>query len=79
MKYVKIMGLCLVAALALSAVVATAASARTYGFYKDGTEEAATGYKFKGKSWVPVNPKLVTTKNGTICVQAELGRAKSNP
>ena len=52
MKYVKIMGLCLVAALALSVVAATAASARPYGIYKDGTEEAAIGYKYKGKNSV---------------------------
>lgn len=65
MKYIKIMGLCLVAALALSAVAATAASAKKYGFYKDGTEEAAIGYKYKGKL-LSAKGKLVTANNGTI-------------
>jgi hypothetical protein len=72
MKYVKIMGLCLVAALALSVVAATAASAKPYGFYKDGTEEAATGYKYKGKLTGGI-AKLVTPKNGTIECEGATG------
>jgi hypothetical protein len=65
MTSIRCTGLCLAATLIISAVVATSASAEGYGFYKDGTTEAATGYKYKGKL-TSGTAKLVTPKNGTI-------------
>jgi hypothetical protein len=76
MKYVKIVGLCLVAALALSAVAAATASAKTYGFYKDnGKEEAAIGATYTGKL-LSAKAKLETTSNGTIECSGGTGSGK---
>lgn len=72
MKSIKIAGLCLVAMLTLGAVIATSASAAKYGFFKDGTTEAATGYKYKGKL-TSGEAELVTPKNGTIKCKAASG------
>jgi hypothetical protein len=65
MLRIRIIGLALVAAFALSAVAAASASALTYGFYKDGTTEPAIGYKYTGKL-TSEKGILATTKNGNI-------------
>jgi hypothetical protein len=75
MKYVKIMGLCLVAALALRAVVAATASANPYGFYKDGTGNPATGATYTSKL-LSKTARLVTTSNGEIICTAATGSGK---
>jgi hypothetical protein len=72
MMSIRYAGLCLVAALALSVVAVATASARPYGFYKDGTEEAAIKYKYKSKLTGGV-VRLVTPKNGTIECTGETG------
>ncbi len=63
MKYIKIMGLCLVAMFALSAVVAASASAKELELVKAGTKEALKKNKFKGETGKGI---LETEKNGKI-------------
>jgi hypothetical protein len=66
MKSIRYAVLCLVAMLAITAaVLVPSASAKEYGFYKDGTTEAATGYKYKYKL-AEGTGKVVTSKNGAI-------------
>jgi hypothetical protein len=65
MLRIRIVGLALVAAFALSAIAAASASALTYGFYVDGTTTPAIGYVYSGKL-TSARAKLVTPKNGTI-------------
>jgi hypothetical protein len=72
MLRIRIIGLALVAAFALSAVAAASASALTYGFYQDGTRAPAIGYKYSGKL-TEGKAKLVTPSNGTIECTAASG------
>ena len=79
MKYVKILGLCLVAVLALSLGAATAASARRFGIYEDGTEEPAIGFKYTGKDCSAKVPPWRRRTTAPSNVKAGKVRAKSNP